>query len=219
MTDARRCASIKIFWSGCISRIVTTTTSVFPGETGLTVSHLLFSCVCSQKRTLGDRWQVLYGLDALPVTQPSVSTHWRKFKNTDINRRVSMAVCSWVMSSDTSTLNMTLTTLVKGHARSADLSPISRPYTSFCRHSVVTLALDCFVSEILLVLCWKCHFCTYLLVFCPKFGDVPLELDRWVVNCSDPQHSRMWQTVRRTDEQTERITMTVPRFALKCIAL
>jgi len=24
----------------------------------------------------------------------------------------------------------------------------------------------------------KCHFCTYPLVFHPKFGDVPLELDR-----------------------------------------
>jgi len=43
----------------------------------------------------------------------------------------------------------------------SDLSPIDRPYTSFYRHSVVTLALDRFVSEISLVLYRKCHFCTY----------------------------------------------------------
>ena len=55
------------------------------------------------------------------------------------------------------TLNMTLTT-VTGHARSPDLSPIDRPYTSFCRHSVVSLALDCFVSEMSLLLYHKCHF-------------------------------------------------------------
>jgi len=54
-----------------------------------------------------------------------------------------------------------------------DLSPIDRPYTSFYRHSVVTLALDCFVSEISLVLYRKWHFCRYPLVFLPKFGDVP----------------------------------------------
>jgi len=40
------------------------------------------------------------------------------------------------------TLNMTLT-MVTGHARSPDLSPIDRPYTCFYRHSVVSLALDC----------------------------------------------------------------------------
>jgi len=39
------------------------------------------------------------------------------------------------------------------------------------------VALDCFVSEIALVLYCKCHFCTYP-VFCPKFGDVPIELER-----------------------------------------
>jgi len=44
--------------------------------------------------------------------------------------------------------------------RSPDFSPIDRPYASFYRHSV-TLALDCFVSEISLVLYPKCHFCTY----------------------------------------------------------
>jgi len=54
------------------------------------------------------------------------------------------------------------------------MSLIDRRYTSFYRHSVVSLALDCFVSEISLVLYRKCHFCTYH----PKFGDVPLELDR-----------------------------------------
>ena len=31
-------------------------------------------------------------------------------------------------------------------------------HTRVSRHSVVTLALDCFVSGISLVLCWKCHF-------------------------------------------------------------
>jgi len=60
---------------------------------------------------------------------------------------------------------MTLTS-VTGHARSLDMSPIDKPYTSFYRHSVVTLALDFFVSEISLVL--------YIpLVFHQKFGDVP----------------------------------------------
>jgi len=37
------------------------------------------------------------------------------------------------------------------------------------------LALDCFISEISLVLYCNCHY--ILLVFNPKFGDVPLELD------------------------------------------
>ena len=37
------------------------------------------------------------------------------------------------------------------YTRSPDLSPINRPYTNFYRHSVVTLALDCFISEISLV--------------------------------------------------------------------
>jgi len=48
------------------------------------------------------------------------------------------------------------------------------------------LALEYFISEMLLVLYRKCHFCTYLLVFHPKFGDVPLELDWWAVYCSQP---------------------------------
>ena len=46
------------------------------------------------------------------------------------------------------------------------------------KHSVVSLALDCFVSVISLVLYRKCHFC-----ICPSSftqilenGDVPLEL-------------------------------------------
>jgi len=34
-------------------------------------------------------------------------------------------------------------------------------YTSFCRRYVVTLALDCFISEIVLDLCRQCYFCTY----------------------------------------------------------
>ena len=75
------------------------------------------------------------------------------------------------------TLNMTLATDT-GHARSPDLSSIDRPYTSFYRHCVISLALDYFVSEILQVLCSKCHFCTYTLLFHPKFGDVALELDQ-----------------------------------------
>ena len=59
------------------------------------------------------------------------------------------------------------------HPRSPDLSLIDRPYTSFYRHSVVTLALDYFVnSEISLVLYRKSHFRTYPLVFRPNFGDV-----------------------------------------------
>jgi len=52
---------------------------------------------------------------------------------------------------------------------------------NFLRHSVAHLSLDCFVSQILLVLYRKCHFGTYPLSFHPKFGDVPLELDRWAV--------------------------------------
>jgi len=36
-----------------------------------------------------------------------------------------------------------------------------RPYTTFYRHSAVTLALDNFVSEISLVLYRKCHFVTF----------------------------------------------------------
>jgi len=90
------------------------------------------------------------------------------------------------MSSDTSTLSMTLTMQVRGHARSPDLSPIDRPYTSFYKHFVVTLALDCFISGILQILYQKYHFCTYPLIFHPKFGDVLIELDRWAVYCSEP---------------------------------
>jgi len=41
---------------------------------------------------------------------------------------------------------------VSGHVRSPGLSPIDRPYTSFYRHFVVTLAADCFDSEISLLL-------------------------------------------------------------------
>jgi len=67
------------------------------------------------------------------------------------------------------------------HGRSPDLSPVNRPYTSFHRRFLVTFALDCFVSETSLVLYRKCHFFTYPLVFHSKFGDVPLELDRWTV--------------------------------------
>jgi len=60
-------------------------------------------------------------------------------------------------------------------ARSPNLSTIDRPYTSSYKQSVVSLALDCFVSEILLVLYRKCDFCTYpVLLLRPKFGDVPL---------------------------------------------
>jgi len=51
--------------------------------------------------------------------------------------------------------------------------PQGSRYTYFYRHSVVTLTVDRFVSEISLVLYRKCHFCTYTLVFHPKFGDVP----------------------------------------------
>jgi len=43
-----------------------------------------------------------------------------------------------------------------------------RQYTSFCRHSAVTLALECFVSEISLVLYRKCHFYTYCPHLSPK---------------------------------------------------
>jgi len=75
----------------------------------------------------------------------------------------------------------------KVHPRSPDLSPIDRSYRSFYRHSLVTLALDCFVSVISLVLYRNCHFCTYPLVFYPKCGDVPLELDRWAVKYSEPR--------------------------------
>jgi len=35
--------------------------------------------------------------------------------------------------------------LAKVHHRSPDLSPIDTPYLSFYRHSVVTLAVDCFI--------------------------------------------------------------------------
>ena len=52
--------------------------------------------------------------------------------------------------------------------RSPDLSPVDRPYASFYRHCVVTLALDCFVLEISLVLYHKYHFCTYSLRLSPK---------------------------------------------------
>ena len=48
--------------------------------------------------------------------------------------------------------------LAKFHPRSSDLSSINRPYTSFYTHYVVTLALDCFVSEISTVLYSKCPF-------------------------------------------------------------
>jgi len=60
---------------------------------------------------------------------------------------------------------------------------VDRPYTSFYRHYVVTLALDCFVSDISLVCITNATFVrsTYPLVFHPKFGDVPLELDRGAV--------------------------------------
>jgi len=46
------------------------------------------------------------------------------------------------------------------------------------RHCAVTLALDCFVSKMSLVLYRKCHFCTRPLVFHRKVGHVSLELDR-----------------------------------------
>jgi len=54
------------------------------------------------------------------------------------------------------TLNMTLTAEVRGLARSPDLSPIDRPYTSSYRHPVVSLALrfreiSCFVSQMSLL--------------------------------------------------------------------
>ena len=74
----------------------------------------------------------------------------------------------------------------KVHPRSPNLSPIDRPYTSFYRHSVVALALNCFASETSLVLYRKYHFCTYPLVFHPIFGDVPLELYRRAVQFSEP---------------------------------
>jgi len=38
--------------------------------------------------------------------------------------------------------------LAKVHSRSPDLPPIDRPHTSFYRHAIVTMVLDCFVSEI-----------------------------------------------------------------------
>ena len=57
--------------------------------------------------------------------------------------------------------------VAKVHRRSPDLSPVDTPYTGFYTHSVVTLALDRFVSEISLVLYRKCHFCTYPIVFFP----------------------------------------------------
>jgi len=69
----------------------------------------------------------------------------------------------------------------KVHPWSPDLSPIDRSYASFYRHSALTFILDCFVSEISLVLYYMCHFCTYRLVFHQKFGYVPLEYDRWAV--------------------------------------
>jgi len=56
------------------------------------------------------------------------------------------------------TLNMAITAWITGHARSPDMSPIDRPYASFCLHSVASLALDCLVSEISLVLYRKCRF-------------------------------------------------------------
>ena len=71
----------------------------------------------------------------------------------------------------------TLTT-VTSHARSPDMSPIDGPYTSFYRQSVVTLALDGFISEISLVLYSKCNLCTYPLMFHPKFRDICLELNQ-----------------------------------------
>jgi len=40
----------------------------------------------------------------------------------------------------------------KVHPWCPDLSPIDRSYTIFCRHCVVTLAVDCYVSDISLVL-------------------------------------------------------------------
>ena len=56
--------------------------------------------------------------------------------------------------------------------RSLDLSSIDRPYTSLYRHSVVTLALDRFVSEIAgFVL--KIPFCTYRLGFHQKWRCFP----------------------------------------------
>jgi len=48
----------------------------------------------------------------------------------------------------------------RSYTGSPNLSPIDM---SFYRHSVVTLVLDCFVSEISLVLYPKCPFCTFVL--------------------------------------------------------
>jgi len=62
---------------------------------------------------------------------------------------------------------MILRKSAKVHTRSPDLS-ISRLYTISYRYSVATLALDCFVLEISLVLYRKCHFCTYPLRLSPK---------------------------------------------------
>jgi len=67
----------------------------------------------------------------------------------------------------------------KVHPRSPDVTSIDRRYTSFYKHSVVSLALDRFVSEISLVLYRTVfHFCTDPLVFHSKFGNVPPDLDR-----------------------------------------
>jgi len=45
------------------------------------------------KRNFGDNWHRFYGLDALPVTQPTASKHWRKFKALTPTSGLALSFC------------------------------------------------------------------------------------------------------------------------------
>ena len=71
--------------------------------------------------------------------------------------------------------------LAKVHARSPDLSPIDRPYTSFYRHCVVTLVLGRFISEIIARFVSQMALLHIPILFQQKFGDVPPS-PRWMTS-------------------------------------
>ena len=61
-------------------------TAICPGEPSQPVSLWFSSSTCSGKEPLMIRGMGFYGLHVLPVTQPSVSKHWREHET--LNRAV-----------------------------------------------------------------------------------------------------------------------------------
>jgi len=96
------------------------------------------------------------------------------------------AICSWVMSSDTNTRNMTLRLEVT-IGQQVCHQPIGRRPTrqTLCTF-VVTLTLDHSLSDISRFLYRKCPFCKYPIVFHPKIWRCSLELYQWAMQYSEP---------------------------------